>query len=70
MPFTIHVVNPCQEPESLQAMPLVDQTYTITDTEFEYQIPAFVVTPEFCDIEYSIKADDTEALRSFIFNAN
>lgn len=52
-PFVITVINPCENPVSIQSDPLVDQVYTITDTVVTYTIPEFVAVPDFCDTVYS-----------------
>ena len=42
-PFTITVINSCENPKSLLPSKLQDQDYTITQTFFTYQIQKFVI---------------------------
>ena len=48
----------------------MNQEYTITDLEFTYQIPAFVIDPPFCDIVYSIEVSEPAGQSAFTFDAD
>lgn len=43
---------PCKRPRSIQATPLLDQNYIITDRVLEYQVEPFITDPEDCIVTY------------------
>ena len=50
--FVITVINPCDAPVSVTPSIPVDQTYTITQNKFDYQVPVFTADPLWCEISY------------------
>ena len=53
VPFTVTVIDPCDNPVSVTASTLSDQFYTITQNAFEYQFPVYAVSPTWCTITYA-----------------
>ena len=53
VPFVITIVDPCENDASISKVTLQNQVYTITAAAKDYQIPAFVVSPVWCDITYT-----------------
>ena len=47
-PFTIKVIDPCEDMVSVSASTAADQEYVITQAAKTYQIPAFSVSPDWC----------------------
>ena len=56
--FTITVADPCGvASENVLTEPIVaDQVYTVTDSQFSYQVPSFTSSIEWCDITYTYTA--------------
>ena len=55
--FTITLVDPCNPPASVVASSVADQEYTITDTSRDYKVADFIVTPSFCQVDYTVTID-------------
>ena len=53
--FTIDLIvpDPCDPPSSLEKVDLDDQSYILTDINRSYTHPDFVVSPDFCPIDYT-----------------
>jgi len=65
--FTITIIDPCDAPVSVIASNLVNQEYTITQTAFDYQVPAYAADPVWCAIiyDYTIVSPSGDAALSF-----
>ena len=63
------VTDPCGAPASLTPSAPLDQEYTITQTTFDYQVPAFTVEPDWCAIAYSYTISDPAGNAAFTFDA-
>ena len=51
--ITFTLTDPCDPPVSVTSAGLTSQTYTITDTELQYQFTEFAVVPSFCPVDYT-----------------
>jgi len=51
-PFTISIIDPCEQDVSFIASDIIDQNYTITDNPLIYSAPLFQVEPAWCEITY------------------
>lgn len=69
-PFTVTVINSCENPVSLQAPTLENQEYTITGGLVTYTVPIFTVDPDWCDIIYSFEVTDPTGQNAITFDAN
>ena len=65
--FTVTIIDPCDEPDSVTASILDDQEYTITQTASDYQVPAYAADPVWCAIiyDYTIVSPSGDAALSF-----
>ena len=70
VPFTITVIDPCDNPVILHAPELVDQEYTITDDALPYQIPEFIPEPSWCDVTYSYTIVDPKGADAVDFDTD
>ena len=66
----MRILDPCDEPVSLYASFLSDQRYTISQKAFDYDMPAFVSDPAWCDIEYSYTVTATEGDNALAFDSS
>lgn len=66
-PFTVTIIDPCDEPVSVTPSVLTDQEYTIIETELDYIVPPYTVDPSWCAISYSytVTAIDGDSALSF-----
>ena len=69
-PFTVTVINSCENPKSLTASTLTDQEYTITDAEKKYVVPLFTIDPSWCDVVYSFSVEEPEGQFAVKFSAD
>ena len=53
MPFTITIIDPCDDPISVTALPIDNKEYTITDTTLSFVYDAFTSDPDWCSVNYS-----------------
>ena len=78
-PFTVTIVDPCENDATILSVGLQNQAYTITDTAKTYQMPEYVVKPTWCAITYTytvteaagdgvITFDPDQTVRTFTFN--
>lgn len=54
-PFVVNIVNPCDEPVSLDAPSELDRTvidYALTSPPVMFTFDKFIQNPDWCDIEY------------------
>ena len=71
MPFTITVINPCDNPVELnESASLENQEYTITEGAVTYQVPKFEVDPPFCAISYSYEVSDVTVEQVISFDTD
>lgn len=56
--FTMTIIDPCDDPASFSPSAPVDQIYTITQNAFDYTVPDFVVSPDWCAIDYTYSVAD------------
>ena len=53
-PFTVRIIDPCDEPISVVAATLTNQEYTITDDDaVPYTVPVYTADPAWCEIRYT-----------------
>ena len=49
----VELKDPCNPPDLVQAAPLMDQIYIITDPNHpDYELPEFTVQPDYCEVVY------------------
>ena len=69
LPFVNTVVDPCENDASISKVALQNQVYTITAAAKDYQIPAYVVSPVWCDITYTYTVNSILGGAAVSFNA-
>jgi len=76
-PFIITIIDPCDNPVSVTPSTLSAQEYTITQSAFTYEVPAYVSNPTWCAITYTYSITDAagsaaltfdQTTRTFTFN--
>jgi len=67
VPFTVTIIDPCDEPVSVTPAALTGQEYTITQASFDYQTPVYTADPVWCAItyDYSIATPAGDAALTF-----
>lgn len=68
-PFTITIVDPCDEPTSVTPSTLLDQEYTIMQASFDYIVPIFEAVPSWCAISYTYSITAIEGDKALVFDA-
>lgn len=68
MPFTVTIVDPCDEPVSVTSSTLVNQEYTISQASFDYTIPVFVADPDWCEIVYTYDVTHPDGDQVIVFD--
>ena len=68
-PFTVRIIDPCDEPFSVTASVLTNQEYTITDDDaLPYTVPVYTADPAWCAITYTYTITDVSGDAVLIFN--
>ena len=69
--FTITIVNACEDPISLDSVPISDQTYTITDLSRTFVAPVFTSDSPLCasEMTYTLEVSDNLALQTLSFDS-
>lgn len=68
LPFTLTIVDPCDEPVVLIAPVMADQYYTITDHALMYAAPVFSSEPAWCQVTYTYAISEAAGDACVSFN--
>ena len=67
-PFTITIIDPCDNPVSVTPSTISAQEYTITQPSFSYQVPVYVSNPTWCAIIYTYSITDSAGSAALTFD--